>query len=138
MARLEMRESRRGTATLEMALVLPLLLLLTFALIEYGWLFLRAQEITNGARQGARIAVRPDATNADVQASITAAMETAGIAGYLVTFSPENVHDENLYPGDSVTVIITVPYDSVRLMGLPWIPVPQDLRASVSMAKEGP
>lgn len=138
MARLEMRESRRGTATLETALVLPLLLLLTFALIEYGWLFLRAQEITNGARQGARIAVRPDATNADVQASITAAMETAGIAGYLVTFSPENVHDENLYPGDSVTVIITVPYDSVRLMGLPWIPVPQDLRASVSMAKEGP
>ena len=138
MARLKMRESRRGTATLETALVLPLLLLLTFALIEYGWLFLRAQEITNGARQGARIAVRPDATNADVQASITAAMETAGIAGYLVTFSPENVHDENLYPGDSVTVIITVPYDSVRLMGLPWIPVPQDLRASVSMAKEGP
>ncbi|MGB6917109.1 MAG: TadE/TadG family type IV pilus assembly protein, partial [Phycisphaerae bacterium] len=88
MACLKMRESRRGTATLETALVLPLLLLLTFALIEYGWLFLRAQEITNGARQGARIAVRPDATNADVQASITAAMETAGIAGYLVTFSP--------------------------------------------------
>lgn len=138
MARLEMRESRRGTVTLETALVLPLLLLLTFALIEYGWLFLRAQEITNGARQGARTAVRPDATNADVQASISAWMEAAGIAGYLVTLSPEDVHDENLHPGDPVTVTITVAYDSVRLMGLPWVPVPQDLRASVSMAKEGP
>ena len=138
MARLEMRESRRGTTTLEMALVLPLLLLLTFALIEYGWLFLRAQEIANGARQGARTAVCPDATNADVQASIYAAMEAAGIAGYLVTFSPENVQDENLHPGDPVTITLRVPYENVRLIGFPWVPVPQDLRASVSMAKEGP
>ena len=138
MASLEMRKSRRGTAMLEMALVLPLLLLLTFALIEYGWLFLRAQEITNGARQGARTAARADATNADVQASITAAMEAAGITGYVVTFSPEDVQDENLNSGDPVTVTITVAYTNIRLMGLPWIPVPQDLRASVSMAKEGP
>lgn len=138
MARLKMRESRRGTATLETALALPFLLLLTFALIEYGWLFLRAQEITNGARQGARTAVLPDATNADVQASISAVMDAAGIVGYLVTLSPGDVHDTNLHPGAPVTVTITVPYVCIRLMGLPWVPVPQDLRASVSMAKEGP
>ena len=51
---------RDGLAVVEMAIVLPLLILLTFGMIEYGWLFLRSQEISNAARQGARIGVWPD------------------------------------------------------------------------------
>ena len=35
-------------------------LLFTFGAIKYGWLFLKAQQITNAARQGARMATLPD------------------------------------------------------------------------------
>ena len=43
----------------EAAIVFPILLMLTLGAIEYGWLFLNAQQVTNAARQGARIAILP-------------------------------------------------------------------------------
>ena len=66
------RPTRRGAALVEMALVLLLLLTLTFAILEYGWIFLKSHHIANAARQGARIAATPDATPADVDAAILA------------------------------------------------------------------
>ena len=36
------RPRRRGAAMVEMALVLPILIGLTFGAIEYGWMFFRA------------------------------------------------------------------------------------------------
>ncbi|OQY05716.1 MAG: hypothetical protein B6I25_05260, partial [Planctomycetales bacterium 4572_13] len=49
-------KSHRGTAIVETALVLPLLLLLTFGGIKYGWLFIKWQQITNVTRHVARYA----------------------------------------------------------------------------------
>ena len=46
-----------GQALVEMALILPILLFLTFAFIEFGrYLFIK-NTATNGARQGARVAL---------------------------------------------------------------------------------
>ncbi len=36
---------RRGVVLIEAALVFPILLLLTFGLMEYGWLFLRMETV---------------------------------------------------------------------------------------------
>jgi len=33
----------KGIATIEMALLLPILCMLTFGVMEYGWMFLKAQ-----------------------------------------------------------------------------------------------
>lgn len=122
---------------IEIALVLPLLLALTLGLIEYGWLFLKDQAITNAARQGARIGVLPYSTNADALASITQLMTSAGLAGsgYTVTFTPSNV--ATVPPNQTVRVEISVPYANIALINLPLVPVPTNLRAVVIMAKEG-
>jgi Flp pilus assembly protein TadG len=121
----------------EAALVFPLLLLLTLGLLEYGWMFLHAQRITNAARHGARLGVLPDATNAEVEAAIAALMDAGGMAGsgYTVTFSPADVAFPA--PGEALTVTINVLYENVDL-GMPLLPLPTNLEASVSMAKEGP
>jgi Flp pilus assembly protein TadG len=47
---------QRGTAMVELAVVLPLFLLLIFGIMEVGWLFAQQVEVRNGAREGARIA----------------------------------------------------------------------------------
>lgn len=39
--------SRRGTMVVETAIILPLLLLLTFGGLKYGWLFIKWQQINN-------------------------------------------------------------------------------------------
>lgn len=137
MAGITMGCQRRGISTVEAAIILPLLVLLTMGLIEYGWLFLSAQQTTNAARQGARIGATADATSADVNSAVSVLMADAGMAeaGYSVVIDPVDITVAE--PGSSVTVTVAVPAENVRITGFP-LPMPANLRASVSMAKEGP
>jgi Flp pilus assembly protein TadG len=50
-------KSQRGAELIEMALVLPLLLLILVGIVDFGFLFQRYEVLTNAAREGARIAV---------------------------------------------------------------------------------
>lgn len=124
-------------SSVEMALVLPLLLLLTMGLIEYGWLFLKAQQITNTARQAARLGALPYSTNSDVITSISEMMTSAGMSdsGYSVSLTPGDV--TAVPPHQPVRVEITVPCANVVVIGVPLIPVPVNLRSFAVMAKEG-
>ena len=130
----------RGAAVIEAALVFPLLVMLTFGVIEYGWLFLKAQQITNAARHGARVAIRADATNPDVLNAISGLMTQAGMAevdtGYLVTILPGDI--SSLSVGDALEVQVTVPAGNVAIINIPLLPKPENLGALVTMAKEGP
>ena len=56
------RSSERGSVLLEMAMTLPLLLLVTIAIFELGRAYQTQQILTNAAREGARVAVLPDPT----------------------------------------------------------------------------
>ena len=51
--------SERGQALLEVALTLPLLLLVAVGILEFGRAYQTWQILTNAAREGARIAVLP-------------------------------------------------------------------------------
>lgn len=53
----------RGNALIEMAFVMPLLLLLSVSVFEFGRAFQYWQVLTNAAREGARIAVLPGTTD---------------------------------------------------------------------------
>lgn len=126
----------KGTAAVEAAILFPVLLLLTFGIIEYGWLFLNANLITNAARHGARIAIRASTTNAQVMNSISDLMATANITGHQVTISPSDVSSMNV--GEVVRVEISVPWEQIAIINAPFLPMPTHLRASISMTKEGP
>lgn len=127
---------RRGIVTIEAALVFPVLLLILFGVIELGWMLLKSQQLTNAARNGARVGVRVDATNGDVQQVVDALMTGAGMgsSGYTLTMTPGDV--SNMNGGEELTVSLTVSYDAIGL-GMPFVPTPEDLGTSVTMAKEG-
>jgi Flp pilus assembly protein TadG len=133
-----LQKNRRGLATVEMAIVLLLLVMVTMGAIQYGMLFLRTQQITNAARQGARIAILPTSTVTDVENAIESLMAAAGMpratSGYVPVITPGDLGGE---PGDAITVRITVPAANVALMNTPLLPVPANLGAEVTMAKEG-
>ncbi|MHC4387076.1 MAG: TadE family protein [Planctomycetota bacterium] len=128
----------RGLATVEAAIVFPLLLILTLGAIEYGWMFLKAQQITNAARQAARIAIRPDSSNTDVLNQIDTLMTSAEMegSGYAVTFTPADI--STLAVGDHLEIQVSVPWANIGLMNIPLLPAPASIGASVAMAKEGP
>lgn len=130
-----------GLSTVEFALVLPLLLLLTLGAIRYGHLFLKAQQITNAARHGARTAVRPDASSDSVLGAVDSLMTVAGMgaSNYEVTLTPADITAPQM--GESVTVQITVPCANIDVLHVPLFtdlePDNWSLGATVTMAKEG-
>src|SRR5207249_8533649 len=62
--------SERGTALLETALTLPLILLVSVSIFEFGRAYQMEQVLTNAAREGARVAVLPGASSSDVQSRV--------------------------------------------------------------------
>ncbi len=129
-----------GAAIVEMAVVLPLLFLLVFGIIQYGWLFLKIQQMTNAARSGARVGVVGDnitEISANVTATVDKVMADSGLSasGYQV------IPDLSVSSGDPVTVTVFIPdAQKIALINAPeLLPVPaKGLKASVTMAKEGP
>ena len=106
---------RRGTALVEFAVVLPLLFMLVFGIVEVGRAVTVQQIIVNGAREGARAAVMPKATDSEVHSTIDGYLTTAGITGFSRQISPSLSGAGSNVP---ITVTITVPYNNIS-----WLPV---------------
>jgi len=70
------RSRERGQALLETALVLPLVLLVSAGIFEFGRAYQTWQVLTNAAREGARVAILPSSTASDVQSRVQTAMQT--------------------------------------------------------------
>jgi Flp pilus assembly protein TadG len=72
------RGDERGAALVEAAIIIPLVVLLTFGAIEYGFAFNEQGTIHNASRNAARAAsTQPDASAAAFEASATNALDPA-------------------------------------------------------------
>ena len=132
------RRARRGLSSVEAAIVLPLVILLLFGLLEFGWAFLKSQQINNAARHGARIGIAYGATAAEIQAGVDAVMAASGMgsSGYTTEILPND--PLTLTTGQLLAVSVTVDYSNIELIGVPLIPAPATLTGTTSMAREAP
>jgi Flp pilus assembly protein TadG len=81
------RRAEGGAAAVEFALVAPLLLLLVFGVISYGYMLSFRQALSQGAAEGARAAAvspYPDASDKE-QAALDAINDALGVDAYGVT-----------------------------------------------------
>jgi Flp pilus assembly protein TadG len=69
----------RGAELVEFALVFPMLLLVILGIMDFGFLFQRYEVLTAAAREGARVAILPGYTDADVQARVNAYLTAGGL-----------------------------------------------------------
>jgi len=104
-------KNERGTAILETALTLPLLLLVSVSIFEFGRAYQTWQVLTNAAREGARVAVLPGQTVGNVQARVHQYMSSgqltnAGAAGVAVN---ENA-SISIGAGTASASVVTVSY----------------------------
>jgi Flp pilus assembly protein TadG len=130
------RPQRRGGAMVEFAIILPVLALLVFGMIEYGWCFFKAAQLDQAARMGSRVAIRPAATEDEVRDAIAQVMDGArlGSSGYTATIS-----DLSVDVGEPVEVHVDVNYENnIDLLGMPLMPSPDTIHGRSVMAKEGP
>jgi Flp pilus assembly protein TadG len=127
--------SRRASALVETAIVLPVLLILTLGLIEYGWVFYKISQLNMAARHGVRVAVRPDATATIVENAVKDMMlKECGLQSdkFTLTYTPIAVT-----LGQPITVHISVNYSVLSLTGTGFLPLPDKLQGRGTMVKEG-
>jgi Flp pilus assembly protein TadG len=75
------RSTERGQAVIELALTLPLLLLVVFGIIDFGFMFQRYESVTNAAREGARLGVLADYTATEAQNRALDYLVASGLNG---------------------------------------------------------
>jgi hypothetical protein len=77
--RRDQRAPRRGQALAEMAIILPVLLLLVFGIIEMSNAWRTFQVVTNAAREGARVAILDNSDVTDIETRIDNHLSGGGL-----------------------------------------------------------
>ena len=116
---------QKGTAAVEFAIVLPLLMVIVFGIIEFSLLLYDKQIITNASREGARLGIvapsgSPAVRKTDTEI-ITVVQNYAN--GHLVSFSgvstvafpPSTITHPSQNFGDPLTVTVQYTYQFLVL-----------------------
>lgn len=127
--------STRGSESAESVVALPLICLVIFSGLEYGWLALRSLQVDAAARAGARQAAMSGISSASVQEAVVKSLRRAGINSGSVSITPTDPDQASV--GDLVTVSVSVDYSEVGLIGLNRLmPLPDSVSGQASMVKE--
>lgn len=73
------RRRERGAALIEAAITVPIILLISVGIFEFGRAYQTWQVLTNAAREGARMAVIDGPTDADVRARVNSYLTGGGL-----------------------------------------------------------
>ena len=134
------RRSRRGVVMAEFAIVLPIFILAVIGIIEFGRAVMVQQILVNAAREGARRAIVPGATNDEVTGLVDDYLVKAslGAPSRQVAIWDENESNLDLATADShdlIQVVVEVPYDEVGVAISSYF-ANSKMRARVQMRKE--
>jgi Flp pilus assembly protein TadG len=143
---MRLRRDQRGAALLEMAFTLPLLLLISVSIFEFGRAFEVWQVLTNAAREGARVAVLPGISDAMVTARVQQ-YANAGVLDVGVTPTVTIQRDSTISYGSGTAsgskVTVTYPFRFIVLQSVVRLVVngstvgaPFTMAASATMRNE--
>ena len=105
------KTDRAGAATVEFAIVAPVMIMFMLGMVEIGGLMLIKNGATHASREAARLAVTPTATTAAVEQRVTEQMQQYTNAGINVVITPTVLSTAK--PGDMVTVRVEVDASSI-------------------------
>ena len=101
--------TERGTALVEAAIIIPILLLIAAGIFEFGRAFQTWQVLTNAAREGARMSVLPQGDASAIEAGVRQYMQDGRLplyaaAGVTVDREASILVNGNLEAATQVTV----------------------------------
>ncbi len=143
--RRDLSQSRRrtwGGSVLEAAIIVPILVSLAFGMAEFSYFFFVKHTLEGAAREGARNAITPTATNTTATAAATAALSAAGGSGWGATIAITNtsgsaINVSGLAAGTAIEVQLTCTWSTVGVHPLGIIPGSKLVVGTCVMRKEG-
>src|SRR4051812_6246144 len=103
--------NERGTALLEAAITIPLLLLVAVGIFEFGRAYQTWQVLTNAAREAARVSVLPNPVAGAPEARARTYMQDGGLPGYSTASVTVNRNASVTVNGNAVPAsLVTINY----------------------------
>lgn len=127
-----MNQPRRGAVTVEFALVMPILILVIFAGLEFSRVNMIRNTVLNAAYEGARRGIVPGATSAECEMAATDLLDIVDISGGTAVASPSAIGPNT----ESVTVTVTVPITSTNAFVTPQFFFGKTISAEVTLPRE--
>lgn len=124
---------RQGAVVIELAVCLPLIVLIVLASIESASLTFAKQTMVQTAYEAAVVAVRREATNSDATNAARAVTNGRLIGNVNIRFDPPDV--AAVPRGGLITVTAEIPGSAARRLGSNLLGV-QSISASATMVKE--
>ncbi len=120
------RHSRHGTATVELAVCLPMLALLVFGSIQASNLIYLKHALTSAAYEGTLELARADATPDSVELRVEQVLSMHDIDKATVDISPSGGTFNNLSAGSPVSIRVSADV-APNLSLINWFPCPDTL-----------
>jgi Flp pilus assembly protein TadG len=127
--------TRRGVAATELAVCLPVIVLLVIGTVEACSMVFLKQSLSVAAYEGVRTAVAAKATTAQVEAACQQVLTDRKVQGGVVTITPKNF--ETLNQGEFVDVTVSAPCSSNTVIPIRFFRG-RTLSATASMMVEFP
>lgn len=109
---------RQGAAALEFAVCLPMLLLVTFGIIETCDAIFLKQSLVLASQEGARVAVVPGATDVNVRTQVQLILRARGVREESITITPANFTTAPFGSMITVNVVARIEQNSSSYLGL--------------------
>lgn len=144
----DLRTRERGSAMVEAAISIPLLLVLMVGIFEVGRAYQTWQVLTNAAREGARVSITPSSTQANTTAIIREFMrngQLSNAATATVAVNKGSSINVNGTPMSASLVTVDYPFSFIMLQPIVRLVAPGatvggpiTMRATAVMRNEAP
>jgi Flp pilus assembly protein TadG len=119
----------------ETALVITILLALTFGVMEYGHFVYTRHSLESASQRGARTAILSDVTLEEVETAVEGVMAASGYETAEYALDVAGLDDPDV---TDVTVTISVVWGEVGIRPMGLISSDRAVQSTVTMRKEGP
>ncbi len=110
--RIRGKKQKRGTVTVELAVVSPLMFAMLFGIIEFGYAFTVRHTMVNAAREGARVGALQGAEESDVRDKVSFLLGSMDLNSKVSVSIDWGDEDDPM-----CAVRLTVPQEDISLVG---------------------
>ena len=103
----KLRTRRSGAAVVEMAICLPVLVLMTWGTIEASSSIFQRQTLTSAAHEGALTGMRRGSTETEIRDRIDVILQSRQRDGSVVEITPSGAAFDQLVSGEPFSITIT-------------------------------
>ncbi len=132
------RQNRRGAVLVEMAMIVPVFVLLVLGMIYAARLIMVGHELTVASREGCRVAASNGKTSSDVTTRVNQVLTDYGLDPGKVSPSLTPITATTPSQGTPITLTLSVPFDQVSYLPTPFLFRTMTITMSATMGSERP